>query len=297
LISGYDISRGTNSIYNGYEIPIGYSGLRLGGLLSKGNSSVIEGDYKEYDIKAKTTTYSVYLSKPIYNNRKLYIGSNASLNFKRSKIYMLGVPIEDLGGDPTSRITTTKLSLTSILNDKYGQWAHSSDFHFGLEALGGKEEFFKYTGNIQRVTLLGKNSMLILKGSTQLTGRQLPSLERFQVGGANTVHGYPESYSVADCGYFFNSELRYPLIFLPKKIGKYEFRNRFQGSLFMDIGRNYNKDKSGAEVVKLMGVGGGVRVKLSKYLSGRIDYSYGLTGRNDSINPSRINFQIDSIPF
>ena len=297
LMSGFQVSKGINSIYSGYEIPLGYSGLKLGGIFSKGNSSVIEGAFKDSDIKAKSTNYSVYLSRPVYNSRKLYIGSNASLNFKTSKTYMLGVPIEELGGDPTSRITSTKLSLISILNDKYGQWTHSSNVHLGMTALGGKEEFYKYTGSIQRTTLLGKNSMLILKGSTQLTSRQLPPLEKFQVGGVDTVHGYPESYSVGDCGYVLNSEFRYPLAFLPKKIGKYEFRKRFQGIIFMDMGRNYYKDKvASSEIIKLMGVGGGIRFKISKYLSGRIDYSYGLTHRNDSINLSRINFQIDSNP-
>ena len=297
FMNGYQFSDGTTSVYSSYDVPIGYNGLRLGALLSKGDSSIMQGEYKDYDIKAKTTTYSVYLSKPLYNSRKFYIGSNASLNFKKRKTYMLGVPLEDLGGEPTSRITTTKLSLTSILNDKYGQWAHNSDVHFGIGALGGKEEFIKYTGSIQRITLLGKNSMLILRGSTQLAGKQLPSLEKFQIGGFNTVHGYPESYSVADYGYVLNSELRYPLIFLPKKIGKYEFRNRFQGLVFMDMGRNYYKDKSVADLSTLVGVGSGVRFKISNCLSARIDYSYGLTHRNDSINPSRINFQVDSNPF
>lgn len=294
LIAGYELSKGIDSVYTGYDVPIGYSGLRLGGLISKGNSSVIQGDYKEFDIKAKSTNYSVYLSKPVYNSRKFYIGSNASLNFKKSTTDMLGFHIEDLGGDPTPRITTTKISLTSILNDKYGQWGHNSDFNFGINALGGAEKFFKYTGNIQRITFLGKNCSLILRGSTQLAERKLPSLEKFQIGGIDTVRGYPESYSVADYGYVFNSELRYPLVFLPQKIGKYQLRNRFQGAIFMDMGRSYYKDKSFGDPTKLLGIGSGIRFRISKNLSGSVDYSYGLTHRNDSINPSRVNFQIIS---
>lgn len=297
FMAGYEVSRGIDSYYAGCSFPLNYSGLRFGAMATKGFSSVIEAQYKELDIKAKSKSYSLYLSKPLISSRKLYVSADTSLNFKNSETMLLGSPLEELGYDPIPRITESKNSLTAVINDRFGQWVQNSNLHFGMDILGGEDRFFKYTGSIQRYTFIGKDYLLILKTSTQLATKQLPTLEKYQIGGSDTVRGYPESYSVADAGFVVNAELRYPLYFIPQKIGDFELRKRFQGTVFWDTGRNYYKDKTGTNPVKLMGLGTGVIFRISDYLSGRVDYSWGLTNREADMHPSRVTFNLSSTPF
>jgi hemolysin activation/secretion protein len=173
---------------------------------------------------------------------------------------------------------------------------HNSDFHTGIDTFRGKEKFFKYTGNIIRLQKLGKGTLLILKAATQIADDALPSAEQFTIGGAYSVRGYPEGLLCGDNGYLFSSELRFPIMLLPKEIWNLKLRENIQGVLFAETAGAFEVGHINVSQT-LSSVGVGVRARLTKYLSGRVDYGFGLVNRESNQPAARLHFGVESNPF
>jgi hemolysin activation/secretion protein len=294
LTLSYDRTRSFNSYAGSYSAPIGYSGLRAGGLYNYSPLKITSGELKDLNIEGKTRNYSLFLTKPIFSTSNFSLSSTLSLNHKRSTTYIDGISLEDLLEIPSTIVNSTDLSFLAIKNDKWGQWVHSSDFALGTEMMDANSKFFKYTGSLTRFQDMGHNIQLLMRGNLQLTNNDLPSLEKFQAGGAYTVRGYSEGYLLGDNGYTVGSELRFPLFVLPEKIGNFAFRNRIQGLTFFDAGGAFqdNQQKN-----NIMGIGCGLRIRLSRYLFGRLDYGLGLINKAMDKSASRFYFGIESAPF
>jgi len=294
LALNYSRTRSSNSYFGSYSVPIGYNGLRVGGLYNYAPLKITSGELEDLDVEGRTHTYSIFVTKPIINETNFLLSSTLSLNHKRSTTYLDNQSLEDIMGIPATIVSSTDLNLTAVKTDRYGQWIHSSDFAVGARALNANCSFFKYAGNLIRFQNLGHNIQLLLKANMQLAAEELPSLEKFQAGGIYTVRGYSEGYLLGDNGYLLGSELRFPLFILPEKIGSFALRKRVQGVTFFDAGGAFQKDQDKSNLV---GIGGGLRIKLSRFLVGRLDYGFGLINRAENASAAKFYFGIDSTPF
>jgi len=298
LTAHYGRSRSVDSVFASYDFPIGYGGTRIGASFGYGGSAVTRGALRDYDVESKIADYALYVTRPLYNGNKYKLFTTGSLNFKENTIFMLGERLDKLGGDPPTHIRTGTISFTGIANDKYGRWVHNSDFILGMDMFGGREQFFKYVGGLQRINLIGKSCVLILKASTQLSDDNLPAIEQIGMGGFSTVRGYPTSYAMGDYGYNFNTEFRFPII--PDKfsrLGKFSLKDKLQGVGFADLGSTFYGNNNMGRDTTLMGLGGGLRVKLSKYLMGRVDYGVGILNKGNDLPFAKLHFAIESAPF
>jgi hemolysin activation/secretion protein len=127
----------------------------------------------------------------------------------------------------------------------------------------------------------------------------LVSAEQFQAGGAFTVRGYREGQVVGDSGIVLSGEWRVPAFIIPKtwKIPHTEYilRDNVQFVSFVDYGGiNVNRPAAGVNRNdNLLGVGIGLRAKLTRFVTGRLDLAFPLFSQLDD-NAARLHFGIES---
>ena len=95
-----------------------------------------------------------------------------------------------------------------------------STLRFGLDAWdatsGGSPDanFFSWQGRLQYLQRLGDTqNQLVCRISTQIADNPLLAIERFALGGVDTVRGYRENQLIRDNGLTASLELRFPLLF------------------------------------------------------------------------------------
>jgi len=156
-------------------------------------------------------------------------------------------------------------------------------------------EFISWLGQIQWSKRLNtqKADQLILKSSFQLSNGNLPSMERFSVGGTNTVRGYRENQLVRDNGFVASAEYRYPIgrIGFPK-ISKDLTDGIVQIAPFFDMGVSWNKDGT-SRTEKISSVGFGLRWDPSKKIHARIYFGKSL----QEIDNTSYNLQDSGVHF
>lgn len=92
----------------------------------------------------------------------------------------------------------------------------------------------------------------IVKADWQISGSPLLSFEKYSLGGANSVRGYPENFILRDEGRMLSLELRVPL----KKPEQFRWIDSMQLLGFFDSGQAWNSDDSGtAESLRSIGFG------------------------------------------
>jgi len=79
-----------------------------------------------------------------------------------------------------------------------------------------------------------ERAQVIQRLEGQIASRELLPLERFSLGGANTVRGFRENELVRDQAALVSAELRYPILNSPS-FGKFQF------APFVDVGYGRNK--------------------------------------------------------
>ena len=121
--------------------------------------------------------------------------------------------------------------------------AARSVFSFGLNIFGATDnnskpdgEFFDWLGQIQWAERFGGNVEMIFRADVQLTQDPLLPMEKFVVGGADTVRGYRENQLVRDNGLVGSLEFRIPVL------TNYTGEARLRLAPFADYGRSWNED-------------------------------------------------------
>jgi hemolysin activation/secretion protein len=125
-------------------------------------------------------------------------------------------------------------------------------------------------------------SYLSARSFFQATPYTLPSSEQRQLGGINTVRGYPEGDYLADLGGNISTDWIFPSYFFPKKwkLPKADtpLRRQLEPFVFCDIGLGMlNKTLPGEREHKfLMGAGGGIQFRFQKYFYVRAQWAKAL---------------------
>ena len=118
-----------------------------------------------------------------------------------------------------------------------------------------------------------------------------------QLGGDNTIRGYPEGDYLADIGADLNIDWIFPMYLIPKDYklpySQTPLRNQIQPVIFMDMGGGVLKNRLAGERKEkfLMGVGGGVRINLYDNFNARIEFAQAI-GASPTPDSGSSNFHI-----
>ena len=122
-------------------------------------------------------------------------------------------------GDGLSQARILRFGQDYTKRDEQGAWALRSTFNLGIGALGSTirnsapdSRFFSWIGQLLRVQRIGADSLAFLRLNVQLANTALLSLNKFSVGGAQTVRGYRQNQIVGDNGIQASLELQFPVI-------------------------------------------------------------------------------------
>ena len=249
LNASVGISEGANSLDAGYSVFLNASNTKLSLFYSYSENSVIEEPLEAIDIESDLQNAEIAITHPIYRslNRSIHLG--IALAVRESKTYLLDRPFSFSPGaeEGESRITVVRLVQSFLDRTHKRAFAIRSTVNFGVDLFDPTihsgnlpdSQYVSWLGQVQYARRIGQTAgELILRGDVQIAEDQLLPLERFAVGGANTVRGYRENEMVRDNGYIVSVEWRYPIWRGNPAKGP---ANLLQIAPFMDFGTAWNK--------------------------------------------------------
>lgn len=290
-------SAGTQIAMGSYTLPLTRFGTELNTNFAYSHVNVRLPIKQPPAITAQTYNASIGLSQPLDPDRKWVL--DGGVNYIRSMSYF------DEFQTSNTDVRSIQTGLTYSGYDRWGRTYNRLQNTFGLGVGAATNRFWKVEDYFNRLIVLPKNNLLVLKAYAQMTPDGLPSIEQFQIGGAYSVRGYSQGLLIGDRGFNVGLEHRFPIPGL-KKISPW-LGDRLQGVWFYDLGRvwldssnpNYAKGISDSpQRTLLQSIGFGLRAQLTQYLQGFIDVGFGLNNRQD-IEPTgqpkaRIHFGIRS---
>lgn len=270
-----------------YLIPVGPYDTQIGANFNYTDVG-IGGDFSVLDIAGEAYSYGFNVLQPVLDTDNYDLTFTTGFEFKtidnsvlseqsskdELRIAHAGMNIDLI--DPWGR--------TFIVNDlAWGTpWFGASDkFDPTLSRAGAGANFFKYNISANRIHPLSwwESTYLMFKAAAQISPDRLVAAEQFDLGGAYSVRGYPQSDYLGENGVAGTAEIRIPFFFIPKDvktpISKVPLWNRLNFVGFLDGG--YAKLK--APVVgedpsqTYWGLGGGVRFDLPHNLTGRFEWA------------------------
>jgi len=314
-VSGSGDTAFVSSLYTGksfgqslsYSIPIGTYGTKFG-LDVNYFKMKLGKEYKSFDITGNTQIYTPHLSWELALSEDSEAYADLGIDIKSIKKKMAG----DTTANDQLRIPYFGFDFSRT--DSQGQTTFSPKFDFGTSGFLGASSrnhptssragtggyFFKYEQSLNRIQKMVFDSYMSIRTQLQIASHTLASSEQFQLGGADSVRGYPEGDYLADNGAVLNFDWVFPLYIIPKtwKLPGQEtpLRHQIEPVFFVDVGGGeLKKILPGESKDKfLAGIGGGLRLHF-KFFSLRLDWAKAIGDRQTSgSGPSTFYFTFQS---
>jgi len=291
---------GLNDYAVSYEIPLNALDTKLQVRYERSDSQIIEEPFNLIDIVSESRTFGINVTHPFIKtpNEELIVG--LGLDLRKSETFLEGQPFtfsnsgSENGETKVSVLRFSQQYTKRTLNQVI---AARSVFSLGLDAFdattGNGEpdgQFFSWLGQFQLARRIGTEGIqMILRADMQLSEDTLFSLEKFSVGGANSVRGFRENELVRDTGIATSIEFRIPV-----------FKDQagltpFQLAPFIDAGYSRNKGGNDTTTQSLLGAGVGLHWDPDPSFHAELYLARGFTGTDDSNRAH--DLQDDSIHF
>ncbi len=287
-----------------YSVPIGRHETKLN--LGYSYSGLTMGEqWKDFDIKGSSHNFFAGLSRRLVKTENYKLYGDISLDVRNTKT-TFGEQKIVLNEYKTRAL---RLNFTNIKDDFYGKWFGNVGASVGLPMMDASDEyddfhydwlptnkFVKVNANLARLQILPMRSMAIIQAGGQWASHGLYPSEKMQFGGISSVRGYEEGFLLSDYGVTASLEFRSHIPFLnrilPEKLQFID--DSIQWAAFYDAGwfGNVGTDTYGPSYV--MSVGGGLIVRLTRYLSGNIYIGIPIGDKPEGASNCRVHFTITS---
>ncbi|QLE59285.1 ShlB/FhaC/HecB family hemolysin secretion/activation protein [Nostoc sp. TCL26-01] len=286
----YGSTEGLN-IYNiSYKLPINARNGTINLRYSNNNSKIITESFAYLGIRSDSETLSFGFRQPLIRKPQTEFAVGMGFDLRRSQTFLLdNIPFSFSAGAEKGE---SRVSLIRFYQD----WVHRSatqvlagrsQFSFGIDAFdatvnntGTDGRFFSWLGQFQWVRQVSKRILLLTRIAAQLTPDSLLTLEKFSLGGVDTVRGYRQNQLVSDNGVLGAVELRIPLSTNPKTL---------QLKPFVEIGGGWNNRGDNPDPSLIASTGLGVEWQVFRSLNLRLDYGVPLIGVKDKGNSLQDN--------
>jgi hemolysin activation/secretion protein len=301
LTTQYGITEGLNLYDINYSIPVNGNNDTLNFRANNANSRIVTDDFRDLNIRSDSQTYSFNYRHPLYRQPQTELALSLGLDLRRSQTFLLdNIPFSFSPGaeNGESKITVIRFSQDWVKRDTRQVLAARSQFSLGIGTFdatvndtGTDGRFFAWLGQFQWVQLLSPRTILLTRVNAQFTGDSLLSLEKFSIGGFDTVRGYSQNRLVADNGFTASAEVRIPLT---------NNSNALQIAPFFDIGTVWNNRGSNPQPQTISSFGLGLLWQPSQDLNVRLDYGIPLTdsnARGNTLQDNGFYFSLRYQPF
>jgi len=299
LSAGLGLTEGTKDYNASYLIPLHPSDTSLELFFRIGDSMVTESLFKDLDIQSKSDTYGLRVRQPVYKTFSQELALSLAGEVRQSKTYLLDRPFSFSPGavDGESKESVLRFSQEWLDRTPSTVFAVHSTFSLGITALGATEhdseadgKFFSWLGQVLLIKRLGESaSQFVFKTDMQWANDSLLSLEKFSVGGMNSVRGYRKYLLVTDNGLSSSAEIRMPVLSNEKGIAT------LQLVPFADFGWAWNNKTEPSDSRTIYSVGLGLKWQPLKNVNLDVFYGYGLKEIKDKGNDLQdkgVHFQL-----
>jgi hemolysin activation/secretion protein len=286
--------------------PLNAHDTRLSFNFERSKSDVVERPFNIVDIENESDDYELELRHPFYRAPGQEFATGLQIAYRTSTTTLLGDRFSFSPGvdDGRSRVWVARLVSDWLDRSADAVFAVRSTVSLGLDIFNATTnsgttpdgQFVSWLGQAQWVRRIADGgARLVLRGDTQLTPDRLLPLEKFSVGGIDTVRGYRENLLTRDNGWAASIEVRIPIFELriphlssDPAFGQVEF------APFFDAGRSWDNDIKDAKPKSIYSVGAGLRWAPSPDLFFNVYYGMQLRDVN---NPPDSDLQDDGIHF
>ncbi|PPS45411.1 ShlB/FhaC/HecB family hemolysin secretion/activation protein [Chroococcidiopsis sp. TS-821] len=282
LSVGYNNTDGSNTFDVSYALPINPRNGTISLDVGVADSSIVEPPFDFLEIDSYSRYYDLTFRQPISQSpsEEFVLGLTASRresNLASSVLEEFDIPLSELspGADDAGRTRVSALRFFQEWTQRGSRQviAARSQFSLGIGAFDATinddapdSRFFAWRGQAQWVRLLAADTLLLVRGDVQLADRALVPVERFSLGGFDSVRGYRQDALLTDNGAFASVELRFPIARIP------EWQGLLQVTPFIDVGTSWNQGDTNLDPNTLVSVGLGLRLQIGNNLTARLDW-------------------------
>ena len=296
-----------------YQRPLNAAGTTLLSLTADvSDSEVIEAPFDALDIESEQVSYALGLTHILHQTSRRTVSTGLSLERRHNETTLLGEPFSFSPGaeDGKSTVAVARFFQQWIERDVNEVMAARSTFSFGFDGWGSTvhhdapdSQFMAWLGQFQWARRFGeRGNQLLFRTDMQFSDSALLPMEKFAVGGADTVRGYRKNALVRDNAIVASLESRFPLFRLSLPgVSKADDEGIVQLALFGDYGRSWNKSEIDVGPKDIYSVGLGLRWDPSPAIHAQVYYGKALREleqREDDLQDRGITFQVQvAYPF
>lgn len=268
LLSLRAITSGDNMSYArlAYQVPVGVSGLKLGGAYSDTRYKLGE-EFASLQAHGTASSASLFATYPFVRSQMSNLSGTLTLEDKKltdqtdapvsnveKKVQLVTLGLAGSRQDALWGGGMTAFDVSLATGDlSMDAAALAQDAAAGSANSNGS--FTKFTYALQRQQRVSDKYTLLLALSGQQASKNLNSSEKFSLGGASGVRAYPQGEGSGDQGMLANLEVRRSLT------------EQLQAAIFYDAGTvdiNRNQYAAGSNTRTIAGAGLGLTGQISK---------------------------------
>ncbi|WP_414541500.1 ShlB/FhaC/HecB family hemolysin secretion/activation protein [Nostoc sp. CCY0012] len=278
----YTNTDGSNALDTSYTLPVNPHNGTLTLNWGTAASNVIERPFNILDIQSSSHYYELTFRQPLLQTptQEFALGVTASRresDISSSLLEQNETPLSELspGADAagSTRISAIRFFQEWTSRNTQEVMALRSQFNLGIGAFNATinpelpdSRFLAWQGQAQWVRLLAPETLLILRGNTQLASRALLPLEQVGLGGVNSVRGYRQDLLLTDNGAVASAEVLLPIVRWP------QIDSLLQVVPFVDFGVAWNNNAQNPDPNTLASVGLGLRWTQGNNFTARLDW-------------------------
>lgn len=310
-LTGMAGGRGGTGFFGRYETPINSHGTRVFTELGLVNAQPENFAFRDFNYnKAQAWIWSTGLKQILFDKNETRLAADATFDIKQMDTQDDGVDLE------REQYRQLRLGLQLDRNDKSGYTSLREEIGWGLNVFGATlagspkastdnagGQYIRFTTTLARIQKMMWGTEGQLLATLQYSPSHLPAMEQYFAGGTFTGRGYREGLYGGDTFGFVSAQWNVPAFFIPKnwKIPKTEvsLRDNIKLVFFADyVYTHLNKLAAGSDASEnMLGVGAGIRAKLTKYLNARLDLAFPVLRQNNYSQQPRIHFGLESAIF
>ena len=308
-------TEGLNDVFVSYRRPLWKDQLEIGVFYAQSNSDIVEQPLRSIDIDGDNKNAGLSLDYHLIDRMNRRVSILSTFNYARSETELLGERFSFSSGARDGLSVSTSIGLGFEWVERWGSQllAVRSSVRQGLDFLGStvirsdepSREFVtdariaesKFTVFLSQVQWAKRleflNSEVVVNAAWQQSLDPLLSVDRFGIGGHDTVRGFRENSLLRDNGIYANFEWRVPVL----RNSRWANWN-FTATPFFDYGRSRDQDvrlsTNSPAIISSIGLG----VSATPFAGARVVLSYGQRLKEeDIVSPQEHNLQDDGINF
>jgi hemolysin activation/secretion protein len=217
--SYYRSTTGGSNLYDfSYSIPVNPMNGTVAIRYAPNNYRITDPDFAAFNIRGASSLYDIVYRQPLIRNPREEFALSLGFAHQTGQTFLfenLATPF-GIGPDANGVSTTSvfRFGQDYTLRDNDGAWSMRSQFNLGTGLFNAtyvttpNAGFFSWTGQAQRVQVLGSDALLIASFDSQLAANPLLPSQQFTIGGGQSLRGFRQNARSGDNGIRFSLETR-----------------------------------------------------------------------------------------